>query len=90
MKPPVIDLSTDLGSRHVDPVCGMTVSGDTPLHADYAQKTYFFCSEHCLHKFKYQPEAYLGAEHDAKEPHQGSAEPASTDSCSECANSAAA
>ena len=90
MKPFVIDVSSDVGSQHVDPVCGMTVSGDTPLHADYAQKTYFFCSEHCLHKFSERPEAYLGEEPGAKVPHHGSAEPTSTDSCSECANADAA
>ena len=90
MKPLVIDLSSNVGSQHVDPVCGMTVSGDTPLHTDYAQKTYFFCSGHCLHKFKDQPEAYLGDEHGAKAPHHDSAEPAPTDSCAECAKVAAA
>ena len=90
MKPVVIDLSSDVGSQHVDPVCGMTVSGDTALHADYAQKTYFFCSEHCLHKFEDQPEAYLGDEHDAKDRHHDSAESAATDSCSECTKADAA
>ena len=90
MKPLVIDLSSDVGSHHVDPVCGMTVSGDTPLHTDYAQKTYFFCSGHCLHKFKDQPEAYVGDEHGAKALHHDSAEPAPTGSCPECAKVAAA
>jgi Cu+-exporting ATPase len=90
MKPFVIDVSSDVGSQHVDPVCGMTVSSDTPLHADYAQRTYFFCSEHCLHKFSERPEAYLGEESGAKVPHHNSAESVPTDSRSECAKAAAA
>ena len=89
MKPFVINLSSDVGDRHVDPVCGMTVSGDTPLHADYSQKTFFFCSEHCLHRFQEQPEAYLGEAFSADAPHHASAGPASTENCSACAGTAA-
>ena len=43
-----------------DPVCGMEVSADTELHHDHAGKTYRFCSEHCLTKFKAAPHDYLG------------------------------
>ena len=89
MKPFVIDVSSDVGRHHVDPVCGMTVSGDTPLHADYAQKTYFFCSEHCLHKFTERPEAFLGEAFSVDAPHHVSAEPASTEHCLACAGTAA-
>jgi Cu+-exporting ATPase len=89
MKPFVVGMSSNIGRNHVDPVCGMTVSGDTPLHADYAQKTYFFCSEHCLHKFTERPEAYLGEAFSVDAPHHVSAEPASTEHCSACAGTAA-
>src|SRR5678815_5506404 len=44
----------------IDPVCGMTVD---PEHAagsfEYQGKTYYFCSTHCLHKFRENPEAFL-------------------------------
>lgn len=43
----------------VDPVCGMTILEDSKLHLIHNQKTYRFCSEHCLHKFKECPEDYL-------------------------------
>jgi uncharacterized protein len=34
-----------------DPVCGMTVDRQKALRIERAGKSYFFCSEHCLHKF---------------------------------------
>ncbi|HEY4424784.1 MAG TPA: heavy metal translocating P-type ATPase [Pyrinomonadaceae bacterium] len=44
----------------IDPVCGMTVD---PEHAagsvEYEGKTYYFCSTHCVHKFRENPEAFL-------------------------------
>ena len=44
----------------IDPVCGMTVD---PLSAagsfEYNGQTYYFCSQHCLHKFREAPERYL-------------------------------
>ncbi|MEE9165937.1 MAG: heavy metal translocating P-type ATPase [Candidatus Neomarinimicrobiota bacterium] len=44
----------------IDPVCGMTVSEDGAagsfVHED---KTYHFCSAHCLEKFKESPESFL-------------------------------
>ena len=44
----------------IDPVCGMTVD---PEHAagsvEYQGKTYYFCSTHCVHKFRENPEAFL-------------------------------
>ena len=89
MKPLVVGMSSNIGRNHVDPVCGMTVSGDTPLHADYAQKTYFFCSEHCLHNFTERPEAYLGEAFGVDGPHHVSAEPASTEHSSAFAGTAA-
>jgi Cu+-exporting ATPase len=45
-----------------DPVCGMTVD---PAQAagrhEHAGKTYFFCSRHCLEKFRAEPETFLAA-----------------------------
>ena len=48
--------------QHKDPVCNMTVSSDSEHHYQYADKNYYFCSQHCLHKFKEHPEQYLGKE----------------------------
>jgi len=48
--------------RAIDPVCGMTVN---PLSAagsfEYNGQTYYFCSQHCLHKFRESPERFLSA-----------------------------
>ncbi len=43
----------------IDPVCGMTVSADSPLAAEHAGGRYVFCSQHCLEKFQRDPEAAL-------------------------------
>jgi len=45
--------------RHMDPVCNMVVSSDSEYYYDYDEKHYYFCSEHCLRKFKEHPEQYL-------------------------------
>lgn len=42
-----------------DPVCGMDVTENSKHHHQHAQKEYYFCSEHCLVKFKNDPEHYL-------------------------------
>ena len=33
-----------------DPICGMTVNPDTPLHTERDGQTYPFCSEHAAHR----------------------------------------
>jgi Cu+-exporting ATPase len=44
----------------VDPVCGMTVD---PAHAagsaEHGGRNYYFCSPHCVQKFRANPRAYL-------------------------------
>ncbi|WP_373497802.1 heavy metal translocating P-type ATPase [Desulfococcus sp.] len=42
-----------------DPVCAMTVSPDAKYSYAHAGKQYFFCSDHCLQKFKAHPQQYL-------------------------------
>ncbi|MFV1984029.1 MAG: heavy metal translocating P-type ATPase [Thiohalomonadales bacterium] len=42
----------------IDPVCGMEVSLDSTIHHDHAGQDYFFCSDHCLNKFKVNPTQY--------------------------------
>lgn len=44
----------------MDPVCGMTVNpGATTDSYEYAGKTYYFCSAHCLDRFRTDPEQFL-------------------------------
>jgi len=44
----------------IDPVCGMTVNPDTAAGSfDYQGTTYYFCSTHCLHRFRENPESFL-------------------------------
>ena len=44
----------------IDPVCGMTVDPDSAAGSyEYKEKTYYFCSRHCLEKFRKEPEAFL-------------------------------
>src|SRR5512143_2891965 len=42
-----------------DPVCGMRVATDSALSYRYGGKTYRFCSNPCLEKFKAEPARYL-------------------------------
>jgi len=42
-----------------DPVCGMTVPEESPLRLRFLDTDYHFCSEHCLDKFKGNPEQYM-------------------------------
>ena len=51
---------SDLGGDCVDPVCGMNVSRASAFHSTQDDETYYFCSEHCLHKFEKAPGAFVG------------------------------
>ena len=42
-----------------DLVCGMDVSTDSKYSYRYEDEDYYFCSEHCLVKFKQSPKEYL-------------------------------
>lgn len=43
-----------------DPVCGMNVDPERAAGVyEHGGQTYFFCSLHCVEKFRSQPEAYL-------------------------------
>src|SRR5438270_317577 len=45
---------------HTDPVCHMTVQPATAAGSfAYDGQTYYFCSQHCLTKFKAEPRRYL-------------------------------
>ncbi|MGH9555239.1 MAG: heavy metal translocating P-type ATPase [Terriglobales bacterium] len=55
-------MSANAPTGELDPVCGMTVD---PAHArgtvEHAGKTYYFCSPHCVEKFRAEPERFLNA-----------------------------
>ncbi|MEK7865734.1 MAG: YHS domain-containing protein [Planctomycetota bacterium] len=42
-----------------DLVCGMDVAADAPLSLDHEGKTYRFCAQGCLDKFKAEPAKYI-------------------------------
>jgi Cu+-exporting ATPase len=47
-------------ARTKDPVCGMVVDPETSkIKYDYKGVTYFFCSEHCLDRFRKEPEKFI-------------------------------
>src|SRR6267142_2735667 len=47
----------------LDPVCGMSVDPAKAAGSfDYKGTTYHFCSQHCAHRFKADPERYLKKE----------------------------
>lgn len=43
----------------VDIVCGNKVSRDSKYLIEHAGRTYYFCSEECLSKFKESPTRYI-------------------------------
>src|SRR5438552_11714095 len=46
-----------------DPVCGMDIDpADAAGTLEYKGKSYYFCAEYCLNKFKSDPEAFLSAD----------------------------
>ena len=47
-------------TSQLDPVCGMTVDPDHAAGSfEYKGTTYYFCSTHCLHRFRENPESFL-------------------------------
>ena len=57
--------------KYVDPVCGMATekAGEFIQH-QHEGKTYYFCSPHCLEKFKADPQSYTEEEAEPEEPPQ--------------------
>jgi Cu+-exporting ATPase len=47
------------GSQELDPVCGMDVDPGDAASFDYQGKNYYFCSDHCLKKFRTEPAKFL-------------------------------
>jgi P-type Cu+ transporter len=61
-----------------DPICGMDVEPKTAAGSyDYKNQMFYFCSVHCLEKFKADPEQFLEAaahEHNAHAPERRASE----------------
>ncbi len=55
--PPPADAAT-----HTDPVCGMRVGTNPDRSVAHDGTTYYFCSDHCVHKFRADPDGYLSGE----------------------------
>lgn len=50
----------ELHETQIDPVCGMSVDQETAkFQTSHKKHDYYFCSEHCLKKFKAAPDKYL-------------------------------
>jgi Cu+-exporting ATPase len=67
-------------SKHLDPVCGMTVDPATAAgRFDYEGETYYFCNPRCLQKFSADPPAYLNEPAQlgmtARAPHHAAMQP---------------
>src|SRR5258707_115887 len=58
----------DQFEKEMDPVCGMSVDQNSAAGSyEYKGKAYYFCSTHCLHRFREAPERFLNQ---AAEPMQ--------------------
>ena len=64
----------------IDPVCGMSVPLDSPLHHEHAGTTYVFCNPRCRERFVAEPERFLKPpeERRAAEEAEAAALPAGT------------
>ncbi|MDP1989744.1 MAG: heavy metal translocating P-type ATPase [Syntrophales bacterium] len=51
----------DHGAQYCDPVCGMCTTDEKAfIRHEHEGKVYYFCSDHCLAKFKADPESFIG------------------------------
>ena len=55
------DVEAEVPEPLKDPVCGMTVTPESPHHTDHEGHSYYFCAARCREKFEADPERYLGA-----------------------------
>ncbi len=59
--------TTDQG-RYVDPVCGMSTDDPTAFQTcEDGETTRYFCSDHCLARFRENPAAFIGQDDSAAE-----------------------
>jgi Cu+-exporting ATPase len=63
MSTPSLDHDAAETAEVVDPVCGMTITpADAVGQVEYDGRTYYFCAESCLERFRETPEAFLTGE----------------------------
>jgi len=56
------DHAHEHGAQYVDPVCGMSTEDEKAfIRHEHGGKPYYFCSDHCLAKFKADPERFIGS-----------------------------
>jgi Cu+-exporting ATPase len=57
------------GEKHLDPVCGMEVSGagDEAFEFEHKGRHYYFCSRNCRERFEADPEKFLNPQNDSGE-----------------------
>ena len=64
----------------IDPICGMTVDkAAATLTCEHEGRTFFFCSAHCLAKFRDNPAAYVGEDGVRRPRDQSKAAPPAND-----------
>lgn len=52
--------SDHVGAAIVDPVCGMNINPESAAGSyEHNGQTYYFCSAHCLNRFRQEPEGFL-------------------------------
>ena len=62
----------DHGAQYVDPVCGMSTEDEKAfIRHEHGGKTYYFCSDHCLAKFRADPESFIGGKAGNESPSAG-------------------
>ncbi len=55
--------SNENKKQFTDPVCGMSTDKEGEfIHHQHDGRSYYFCSEHCLAKFKTEPDSFTGHE----------------------------
>ena len=54
-----VDLPQVTDKTHTDPVCGMQTAADSNKSVEHSGITYYFCSQHCIKKFRANPQQYL-------------------------------
>jgi heavy metal translocating P-type ATPase len=57
--PPTASARAPAITKHVDPVCHMTVTASADKSVNHGGRTYYFCSHGCVTKFRADPDRYL-------------------------------
>ncbi len=53
-------MATNIQVHQLDPVCGMSVSGEEPYSTEFRGMRFYFCSQNCLQRFEADPVKYAG------------------------------